>query len=617
MPTNSNKIFIETKEALEGKTTMRQFLKFICSFKNFAAFMEFSRKTISEKGFVLLSSVVVGVISGFAAVLLKSFCDFCHELSIKFSGGWEAWLLPALPALGIMLCVVYVKIFVKGRYEKSLSSVIAATASGRSDLPPMKMFTHIITSGLCVGLGGSAGLEAPIALTGSAIGSNTAKTIGLGSEGRTLLLACGGAGGIAAIFNSPVGGTLFACEVLLPEFSVPALVPLLMSAAAASVVSSILYSNHPFITLSEGWRLEALPFYVALGIFCGIVSAYVIRTTHKVGETLHKTDSLWRKAIIGSLLLYVAFLTMPALRGEGYNLISDIVAGNYWKVSQGGPYADFFSTGWAFALMIAVLIFMKTLVSVITIDCGGDGGIFAPSMFTGAFTGLLLSRMVNMTGIITINEVNFIAVGMGGLLSGVMHAPMTGIFLIAEITGGYKLFIPLMIASSLACFVSKRIEKHNVYKKTLVSNGFNLEPNPDVMALETATVGGLVEHDLASVKQTDTLRNLIRIVMSSKRNVFPVLDDSGALVGIVTLGNLRPFLLDSHLYDIILVYDLMSPSGPTLDAIDSLATATRLFDKCGAWNLPVVEKGKYLGFVSKSGVFDKYRELLRNKPELF
>ena len=573
---------------------------------------------VPEKGLVPLACVGVGLAAGLAAVLLKRLCDFCHELSGMLPGEYAIWLGPAIPGVGVLLCALFVALFIKGRYEKSLATVIAATSRGTSDLPPSKMYTNVVTSGVCVGLGGSAGLEAPIALTGSAIGSNAAKVLGISGETRTLLLACGGAGGIAAVFNSPVGGALFACEVLLPEFSIPALVPLLMASAGASVLSSVLYSNQPFIALTEGWRLDALPFYVLLGILCGLISVYLMRAGSLVGRFLGIFGGAWTRAFAGAACLYVCFLLMPCLKGEGYGQIGRLVSGDFASILAGGPLSHIDASGWLFAGFLGALVLAKAVVSSMTIESGGDGGIFAPSMFTGAFTGMLLARVVNLSGLFHLNEINFIAVGMGGLLSGVMHAPMTGIFLIAEITGGYKLLVPLMIVSALACFTCKLFEAHNVYKRTLHKSGFSLEQNPDTAAIEATGISELIEGNFMKFNEGETLRDMIRAVMASKQNVFPVLDGAGRLSGIVTLENLRPFLLDSQIYDVTLVYDVMSQPRPSLKEGDSLAAAAHLFEKCGLWQIPVENaEGLYLGFVSKSGVFDKYREVLRNKQELF
>lgn len=579
---------------------------------------DFLRQWLGNQGYILLLSVVVGLLSGLAAVTLKTLTESCHHLARQAEGNWVEWIAPALPAAGILFCVIFVKLFVKGSYDKSLANVIVATTNGTSDIPKQKTYSHIITSGICVGLGGSAGLEAPIALTGSAIGSNVAKVLRTGLETRTLLLACGGGAGISAIFNSPVAGALFACEILLPSFSVPALVPLLLASATAAVLSETLYDNQPFVQLSSGWSSVNIPFYVVLGVLAGLVSAYTIKGSIYLGKRWAVLKNPWLKALTGGAILYVLFLFLPALKGEGYAFISAIVDGNDSVIMKYSPFGEYIGTGWLFLGICMLLVLLKVFTASATLESGGDGGIFAPSMFIGAFTGFCLARFVNMVAPShQLSEVNFIAVGMGGVIAGVMHAPMTGMFLIAEITGGYRLFIPLMIVASLSCFISKKIAKYNVYKSVIQLRGGAPEPNPTALMLDRVKVGDLVENDYLPVSVSDNLRTLLKDVMTSRRNIFPVLDENGKIVGIVTLDDVRPFLLDSNLYDVALVYDVMSNAPPVLDASDTLAAATRLFESLNTWLVPVTREGRYIGFVSKTGVFDKYRELLRNQKELF
>ena len=292
--------------------------------------------------------------------------------------------------------------------------------------------------------------------------------------------------------------------------------------------------------------------------------------------------------------------------------------GNDSVIMKYSPFGEYIGTGWLFLGICVLLVLLKVFTASATLESGGDGGIFAPSMFIGAFTGFCLARFVNMVAPShQLSEVNFIAVGMGGVIAGVMHAPMTGMFLIAEITGGYRLFIPLMIVASLSCFISKKIAKYNVYKSVIQLRGGAPEPNPTALMLDRVKVGDLVENDYLPVSVSDNLRTLLKDVMTSRRNIFPVLDENGKIVGIVTLDDVRPFLLDSNLYDVALVYDVMSNAPPVLDASDTLAAATRLFESLNTWLVPVTREGRYIGFVSKTGVFDKYRELLRNQKELF
>ncbi len=306
------------------------------------------------------------------------------------------------------------------------------------------------------------------------------------------------------------------------------------------------------------------------------------------------------------------------LRAEGYDFVNALFDGHDSKLLENSPIGFLFENPWIFLGLIGVLVFLKAILSSVSLASGADGGIFAPSMFIGAFSGFFVARFLNLLGLLEAGLMpNFIAVGMGGVLAGVMHAPMTGIFLIAEITGGYRLFVPLMIVASLSCYICRKICRYNVYKSTIASQGGTPEPRKETAAMEKINVEKIVEKNFMTVKQNDTLRTLLTIIMKSKRNIFPVIDDDSCLVGLVTLDDIRPFLLNDSLYDVVLVYDVMSDTGPVLSADDSLYEATKLFESCGRWNLPVVKNDKYLGFVSKAGVFDRYRNLLKNKTELF
>lgn len=576
---------------------------------------------VGDKNYILFLSILVGLISGLAAVAMKSFAEYCHHLGGLL--GANPWIVPALPVIGVFACILFVKFWIRGPYDKSLAGVISATSNGTSDVPVQKTYSHIFTSGITVGMGGSAGLEAPIVLTGSAIGSNVAKFLLLGRESRTLLLACGGAAGVSAVFDSPVAGALFACEILLPEFSIPALIPLLMSSATAAVVAQLLYSNHSFSIAVIEWNMGNIPYYILLGLLAGLVSAFVIRSSIHVSKRFGLIHNVWVKGLLGCAILYLAFLIFPMLKGEGYYYVNELARGHSMSIIGDSPLAFLFEHKWVFVILMGALVLIKAPISFTSVDCGGDGGAFAPSMFMGAFLGFTMARAFNLIAELfgSTNELslaNFIAVGMGGVLAGVMHAPMTGIFLIAEITGGYKLFIPLMIVASLACYVSKRLAGYNIYKSAIQMRGEVPEPNQATVAVSGVALTDLIEQDFKPVHQDDSLRTLLQAIMASKRNIFPVLDDNRKLVGLVTLDHVRPYLLDDHLYDMVLVFDIMTAPGPVLLETDRLTDATQIFEKLRAWNLPVVDNdGAYVGFVSKSGVFDRYRNILKNKQELF
>lgn len=574
------------------------------------------------KGFMLLASILVGVISGAGAVLLKHFTHFCHHLvdRMTVSAPWMPFAAPLIPCAAILLCILIVRyVYLLKQYDKSLACVILSTTNGTSDLPASKMYSHILTSGLAVGFGASAGLEAPSALTGSAIGSNMAKILRLGREGRTLLLACGGGSAISAIFDSPVAGALFACEILLPSFSIPALVPLLMASASASVVSQIFAIPSAFIQLSDGtaWTIHNIFCYVLIGICCGLLSSFVIKSTLLVGKTLKRFQSRTFAVISALIVIYLTFLLFPALKGEGYSLISSLIRGEENAVLTGSPFSFLAANPWCILGMIALLFMLKPVISALCIDSGGDGGIFGPSLFIGAFSGYFLAKLINASNLASIDPVNCIAVGMGGILAGVMHAPLTGIFLIAEITGGYKLFVPLMIVAALSSFISKRLCGHNIYKSAIVQRGGIPEMKEGDAALYRHSLRSLVENDYMPVKESDTLRTLLDVVIHSRHTIFPVVDEEGVLKGIVRIASIRPYLLDTAMHDVILIYDVMGQTGPALDVNDSLKDAAKLFENLRTNHLPVLENGKYAGFISKAGLFDAYRARVQNKHELF
>lgn len=588
--------------------------------KEFYLFIPALKKILGIKGYILLLCVGAGVISGLSAVLLKNFTHSWHDLLYgavsKLPGA--VWIYPALPALGIFLCILIVKLFFHKRpYEKSLAGVITSTTNGTSDLPRSKMFSHIITSGLAVGAGASAGLEAPIALTGSAIGSNLAKLFHLGRESRTLLLACGGGAGISAIFNSPVAGALFACEILLPSFSVPALVPLLMASASAAVVSELCNSHSAFIQLNTGWTVENVPCYMLIGLGCGVISAFMIKFSAALAHLTEHYSNVWIKGVYGCIVLYFFFLLFPALKGEGYSFITDLIRGNESTVTEGVLH-PLFTNPWTVIALIGVLVLLKPLVSALSVESGGDGGIFGPSLFTGALLGYFLSKILNMAGIAVIDPVNCVAVGMGGVLAGVMHAPLTGMFLIAELTGGYKLFVPLMIVVAISSYISKRLVKYNVYKTMIVMKGGVPEKKDDEVLLDSRSVEDLTENDYVLLREHDTLRTLLQGVMQSKRSIFPVVSEKGILLGVIRMNTIRKFILSQELYDVILVYDIMEDTGPILTAGDSLNDAALLFDRLGVNQLPVVSSGgRYRGFIAKNQVYDNYRKMLHKKQDLF
>ena len=588
----------------------------------FLRFVNPFQKTLGEQNYIILLSVLVGLLSGVAGALMKAVEHGVRSLvRLIPDAPWAVWGLPATPALGVFFCIFVTQVIMRGRYERGLAGVIMSVKNRTGTLPLHKVFSHIVTCGVSVGTGVSAGMEAPVAQTGAAIGSNVARSLLLNHENRILLLACGGAAGISAMFNTPVAGAFFAMEILLPKTSsaIPAIIPLILSSATALLVSQQIYPPRPYDFDLLQWNMRALPYYVILGAAAGLVSVFVIKMYTWISKRFDRVRNPWVKGLIGSAILYLAILLFPALRGDGYPFINRLLD-EPEALYGASPLAAVFSNPWVFLLLTFLLVFLKAMTSISSLESGADGGIFAPSMFIGAFLGYSISKFIHMAGLVWggyVSEMNFLAIGMGGVLAGVMHAPLTGIFLIAELTGGYKLFIPLMIVSALSTFVCRKLCTHNVYKTMILFHGGDPDGTRDADALTRAIPDDLIEKDYLPLAETDSMRSVLNSVMKTHQNVFPVLDRDGRLAGIVTLDDIRHYLLETSLYDVALVFDIMRPPEAVLKPGDTLGRAINLFEKHHETAIPVVRGCAYIGFVTKDRVLDRYRYLIENRPELF
>lgn len=581
------------------------------------------QKTLGEQNYIILLSVLVGLLSGVAGALMKTVEHLVRSLLayIPADAAWAVWILPATPALGVFFCIFVTQVIMRGKYERGLAGVILSVKDRTGAVPLHKTFSHIITSSVSVGLGVSAGLEAPVAQTGAAIGSNVARSLLLNHENRILLLACGGAAGISAMFNAPVAGAFFAMEILLPKTAsaIPAIIPLILSSATALLVSQQIYPPRPYDFDLLQWNMRAVPYYVILGAAAGLVSVFVIKMYTRISKQYGRVRNPWVKGLIGSAILYLAILLFPALRGDGYPFISSLLS-EPETLYDASPLAAVFSNPWVFLLLTFLLVFLKAMTSISSLESGADGGIFAPSMFIGAFLGYSISKLVHMSDLVWggyVSEMNFLAIGMGGVLAGVMHAPLTGIFLIAELTGGYKLFIPLMIVSALSTFVCRKLCTHNVYKTMILFRGGDPDGTRDADALTRAIPDDLIEKDYIPLSESDSMRAVLHSVMKTHQNVFPVVDGERRLAGIVSLDDIRHYLLETSLYDVALVFDIMRPPGAVLKPGDTLGRAISIFEKSRETAVPVVRAGVCLGFVTKDRVLDRYRYLIENRPELF
>jgi CIC family chloride channel protein len=555
-----------------------------------------------------------GYCAGIAAVILKLFVSFIREYLVEgyfFKFDFK-YVYLGLPVFGIGITVLIIKYFFKGHINKGNSSILFSIAKKSSYLPFHQMYSHVLTSALTVGFGGSAGLESPIVSTGSAIGSNFAKTYKLGYKERTLLLAAGAAGGIAGAFNAPIAGVLFALEVILVDISISAFIPLLIAAASGALLSKIILNESSllFFKLQEPFDYHNTPFYVLLGLLAGLVSLYYVNFFDKVESRFSRINSSFKKWIIGGICLATLYAFFPSLFGEGYDSIKALAELNASQLFKDGLLQSFISDKWVLLLFITATMLLKAFATAVTLGSGGNGGNFAPSLFVGAYLGFIFSFFLSLIGFTDIPVSNFTIVAMAGILSGVFHAPLTGIFLIAEITGGYDLIIPLMIVSAISYIIVKYFHPESLDVRKLKEKGAIVSENKDTSILSKIDTLSLIETDFTPIHFKATLRDIVETIKHCKRNTFPVVKKNNKLLGMIYLDNIREEMFNAELYDKVTAKEVMRKPSTVIDVNEDIFAIMKKFEESGQWNLPVVEEGIYIGFLSKSTILDKYRSQL-------
>ncbi len=583
----------------------------------FYQFLKHRNRYINDKNFLIVASLLVGISAGLAAVVLKylvhAIQHFCESgFDVKFAN----YLYLVFPLVGILLSALYIRFFhYKQDFRKGLSSIIYAINKQGSKIERHKTYSHIITSAFTVGFGGSVGLEAPIAVTGSAIGSNAGSDLLVTKPERTLLLASGAAAGIAAAFNSPIAGVIFAFEVLLTEVSIPAFIPLLMASAAGAVITRLFHTPSLFNLVTDGWRIQNIPYYGALAIFCGLMSVYMMRLTIKIESWFKKVHRLFPRAILGGVLIGILIFLFPPLYGEGYGIINKLMHADQGSLFDNSLFYAYKDNTWFVIGFAMAIVLIKVFASSITIGSGGNGGIFGPSLFVGAVLAFVFVKSVGALGITDLRMQNFIAAGMAGLISGVLHAPLTAIFLIAEITGGYALIVPLMMVSAVSYFITRYFEEYSIYTKNLIERGY-ITFDKDKDLLSRVDISSIIQTDFTQLSPNQTLGELVAVVSKSKRNIFVVLDEQQHLLGVITLDDIREIMFNQAEYNRIKVKRLMSIPRYTVLPNADVTELIEKFDEYNVWKIPVVnEEGVYLGFVSKTAVLDQYREQLITEGE--
>lgn len=573
---------------------------------------------ITERRFILILSLVVGIASGFAAFLLKSATFYIHDfLTAHFNRQGGNFLYLVYPVVGIMLVFLFVKYFIKDNLGHGVSRILYAISRKRSYLRQHHTYSSIVASSITIASGGSVGAEAPVVLTGSAIGSNIGRLFRLDYKQITLLIGCGAAGAIAGIFKAPVAGIVFTLEVLMLDLTMSLLIPLLISAASGATIAYLLMGDKVVFsfTVVEPFSIGNLPFYLILGIICGAISVYFTRGSMWVEKVYGKIKNPLLRSLSGGIILSLLIYFFPSLYGEGYDTLKAILSGNGTILLDNSMFYDLKSQFSLFILMMAFILFFKVIAMSSTTSAGGVGGVFAPSLFMGGITGYMVALLLKHAGFLYITENNFALVGMAGVMAGVMHAPLTAIFLIAEITGGYNLFVPLIVVSTISFLVIGYFEPHSVYHKKLAERGELLTHDKDKTVLTLMRCGHVIENDLITIGPDKTLRDLVKIVSQSKRNIFPVIDEENVLYGIILLDDIREIMFQRDSYDKVKASELMVSPLATIHSHESMDSVMEKFERTGSWNLPVVDNGKYMGFVSKSKIFNSYREILRYVSE--
>ena len=572
-------------------------------------------KKLPERDVMIILSLFVGICCGLAAVLLKSAIEFIHHsLTSWFDGEAYNFLYLIYPGVGMLIAMLFVRYIVKDNIGHGVTKVLQSVSKNESKIRSHNMWTSMAASSVTIGFGGSVGAEAPIVYTGAAIGSNVARYMGLSYKNMTILLGCGAAGAVAGIFKAPLAGVLFTLEILLFNISMTSILPLLLSTISATVISYIFLGDKPpFECTISPFELHNLPFYVLLGLFSAACSVYFTRMTLWLEDKIKSIQKPFVRWAISASCLGLLIFLFPPLFGEGYEHLHELLNGGTIDLEGQTILAFFLRKSWLVPLFFLLVLLLKVFSMSFTNAGGGVGGTFGPTLFIGAIAGFVLSRTINLIGGAGfVPEQNFVLVGMAGLMAGVMQAPMTAIFLIADMTGGYELLIPLILTSTISYAATRMVEPYSIYTKRIAKKGELLTHDSDQAVLTLLKTGDLIESDFKTVRIDATLGELVAVVADSKRNIFPVLDSRNHFQGFVSLEDIRREMFKTEQYNTTHVYNYMK-SAPAYVYIDEkMDSVMKKFEQTEAWNLPVVEADRtYVGFVSKSKIFSAYRDQLK------
>lgn len=576
-----------------------------------ARFHRWRMRNMGERKFIILLSVFIGIVVGILATLLKNFVWMLQdwlELILQKNEGNSIFVI--LPVVGIFLTVFIVRFIIRSPVRPGIPNVLHSISRRKGELSRHNLYSNMLTSALTVGFGGSVGLEGPTVVSGAAYSSVISRIFHLDYRSTILMLACSSAAAMAAIFKAPIAAIVFAVEVIMIDLTLFSLVPLLLASSAA-VMTSYFFMGHdvlyPF-DVKNTFLVKDLPYYIALGVLCGLVSAYFAKVNIFITNRFERIDSIWARLLYGGLLLGLLIFLFPSLYGEGYEAINACLAGDYSYLFNNSMFFYLKEHFWMMVILLLAISLMKVVATSLALGSGGVGGIFAPTLFTGVNVGAVYAVLVDRFGSQHIDVNNFALIGMAGMITGVLHAPLTGIFLIADISGGYQLFVPLMITATCSFITVKAFARHSVYHTQLAQRRELMTHNKDQNILQMMDVKKLVETDFVTLQPDATLRNLTEAISTAHRDIFPVVDDEGYLKGMVKMDDIRHLIFKHELYDSVKVKDLMYLPEDYISTKDLMEQVVEKFEATGRYNIAVIDDGKYVGFISRARVFSNYRK---------
>ena len=573
-------------------------------------------KRLSERQMLAILAVVVGIFAGLGTYLFEVLLHLIKAALVNwFDTDTFHFLYLIYPAIGIVLATLFVRYIVKDNISEGVTRALYAMSRRGSHIAGHNCWTSVVGGAMTIGFGGSVGPEAPIVLTGAAIGSNVGKLAKLNYKNITLLLCCGAGAAVAAIFKAPITGVVFVLEILMLDITSTSIIPLLISSVTATTLALVLRGFDPIISVtltdSDAFKINQIPLFLLLGGLCGAVSFYFTSVNSKVGKAIKSIKSQYKRWAIGGIILGILIFIFPPLYGEGYEAFTSLMRGDKLTIFENSLFYEFREIDWVVLLYIIAIVVFKVIAMATTNAAGGVGGTFAPSLFVGAFTGAAVALICNILGW-NISIATFTLVGMAGVMSGVMKAPLTAIFLIAELSNGYGLFIPLMIVSCIAFAVGRWLDPDSIYTKHLRQKGELLTHDKDQSVLVFLNLDELVENDFVRIKEHFTLGDVVDIIATSKRNIFPVIDNFGHLLGIVQLDDLREDMFKPSKRGISITRYMIQPPDKILEH-EMIQEVLPRFEANRTWMLPVVDKeNHYRGFISKSRILNAYREQLVN-----